>query len=155
MLRKSTVVWQATGLGAAVGVVPYLFVGVGVARYFGLGLGLAAVAFGLVTGALPGLVAGISLAVSRKGERTRRWSVRASLVAGAVFFLENELMVGLTHGPAFFVPVLFGTPVAMAVAGPAAAAMARKAGEFAWVGPEEYPLYYRLDRAKAHRRANT
>ncbi|MFF0298216.1 hypothetical protein ACFYST_32085 [Kitasatospora sp. NPDC004614] len=154
MLRRSTVVWQATGLGAAVGVVPYVFIGMFFGRYFGLRFGLATVAFGLVTGALPGLVGGVSLAASRKGARTRRWAVRASLVAGAVFFLENALVMGLTHGPAFFLPVLFGTPVAVVAAALAASGMARKVGEFAWIRPEEYPLYYRLDRAKAHRRAD-
>ncbi|MFJ8442491.1 hypothetical protein [Kitasatospora griseola] len=155
MLRRSTVVRHATGLGAAVGAVPYLFLGTGIAMSFrhGTGLGLAAVAFGLVTGALPGLAVGLSLAASRKGARTRWWHIRASLVAGAVFFLESELVLGLTRGPAFVLLVAFGTPVAMMVAAAAAAVMARKAGEFAWVGPEEYGLYYRLDRVRAHRRA--
>ncbi|MFF2627900.1 hypothetical protein ACFVUN_19300 [Kitasatospora griseola] len=155
MLRRSTVVRQVTGLGAAVGAVPYLFIGAGIAMSLrhGTGFGLATVGFGLVTGALPGLAAGVSLAASRKGARTRRWPVRASLVAGAVFFLESELVLGLTRGPAFVLLVVFGTPVAMMVAAAAAAVMARKAGEFAWVGPEEYGRYYRLDRARAHRRA--
>ncbi|MFJ4681664.1 hypothetical protein [Kitasatospora sp. NPDC088783] len=151
MLRKSTVVWHATGLGAVVGAVPCLFIGAGVATSFWLGL--AAVAFGLATGALPGLVAGVFLAASPKGAPTRRWPVRASLAAGAVFFLESMAVTALTGGPAFLALVVFGTP-AMGVAAWAAAAMARKAGAFAWAGPEEYALFYRLDRARARRRAN-
>ncbi|MFE2352434.1 hypothetical protein [Kitasatospora cineracea] len=154
VLPKSTVVWRATWLGAVVGAAPYLLIGAAIAEPFGFGLGLAAVAFGLVTGALPGLVAGLSLAASRKGTPTKRWSVRASLVTGAVFLLESMVVMALTGGPAFFALVVFGVPIAMVVAARAAAAMARKAGEFAWVGPEEYALFYRLDRARARRKAN-
>ncbi|MET8545103.1 hypothetical protein ABZW03_31330 [Kitasatospora sp. NPDC004799] len=80
--------------------------------------------------------------------------MRASLATGAVFFVESVVVMGLTRGPAFFALAVFGTPVAMVIAAWAAANMARRAGEFAWVGPEEYAFFYRLDRAGAHRRAN-
>ncbi|MGW4381261.1 hypothetical protein [Kitasatospora sp. NPDC004531] len=153
MLRRSTVVRRAIGLGAAVGAVPGLFLGVGIAKLAGYGPGLGVFAFGLVAGALPGLAAGAALAASRKGARTGRWPVRAALAAGAVFFLVNELAVGLTRSPALAAVALLGTPVAMAVAAAAAAAAARRAGALAWVGPEEYPRHHRLDRARARRDA--
>ncbi|MFB7945847.1 hypothetical protein ACFC6L_13100 [Kitasatospora phosalacinea] len=116
-------------------------------------VGCGILAFGLATGALPGLVAGAALAASRTGAPTRRWRLRGALTTGAAFFLEHLAVAGATNGRAFLAPAVIGTPVAVVVAALAAGTTARLAGPYAWVGPEQATRLALIARGTARRRA--